>query len=75
MRTMMVRILIDSSVDDREVAEAVRRAVQPLAERYWLALDYPQPEHARALWSEIEQNRDPNRPGKAAIYPTPTKPL
>jgi hypothetical protein len=77
---MMVRILIDSSVDDRSAAEhlvleAVRRAVQPLAQRYWLAVDHPQPEHARALWSSIAANEDPNRPGRAAIYPTPTKPL
>jgi hypothetical protein len=77
---MMVRILIDSSVDDCSaaddmVAEAVRRAVQPLAQRYWLAVDHSQPEHARALWRAIEANEDPNRPGKAAIYPTPTKPL
>jgi len=75
MRTMMVRILIDSSADDRAVAEAMRRAVQPLAQRYWLAVDHPQPEEASALWRAIEQNEDPNRPGKAAIYPTPTKPL
>ncbi|MFA5053870.1 MAG: hypothetical protein WC565_07415 [Parcubacteria group bacterium] len=35
----------------------------------------PQPEHARTLWSSIAANEDPNRPGHAAIYPTPTKPL
>ncbi len=80
MRTLMVRILIDTTVDDRTAAEtmvleAVRRAVQPLAKRYWLAVDHPQPEHARALWSSIAANEDPNRPGRAAIYPTSTKPL
>lgn len=77
---MMVRILVDTSVDDRSAAErmvleAVKRAVLPIAKRFWIAVDHPQPDHARMLWSSIASNDDPNRPGHAAIYPTPTKPL
>jgi hypothetical protein len=63
---MMVRILVDTSVDDRSVAErlvleTVKGAVLPIAERFWVAVDYPQSEHARALWSSIASNEDPNR--------------
>jgi hypothetical protein len=80
MRMMMVRILVDTSVDDRSVAELlvlemVKGAMLPITERFWVAVDHPQSEHARALWSSIASNEDPNRPGHAAIYPTPTKPF
>jgi len=77
---MIVRIVVDTSVDDRSVAErmvleTVKGAMLPIAERFWVAVDHPQPEHARALWRSIARNEDPNRPGHAAIYPTPSKPL
>jgi hypothetical protein len=80
MRTMMVRILVDVPLDDRAKAEtsmleSVRQAVLPLADRMWIAVDHPQPDHAKMLWSSIAANEDPNRPGRAAIYPTPKKPL
>ncbi len=80
MRTMMVRILVDVPNDDRATAEqsmldSVRQAMLPGAARFWIAVDHPQPDHAKMLWASIAQNEDPNRPGRAAIYPTPRKPL
>jgi len=80
MRTMMVRILVETEVDDRSKAEAmilglVAPAVKGVAARMWIAVDHPQPDHAAMLWRSIAANEDPNRPGHAAIYPTPTKPL
>lgn len=77
---MMVRILVDVALEDRgkaerSILEAVRSAVEPIANRCWIAVDHPQPEHAAMLWRSIAANEDPNRPGHAAIYPTRTKPL
>lgn len=80
MRTMMVRILVDVPTEDRATAErlileSVRRAVQPSAKRFWIAVDHPQADHAAMLWRSIAANEDPHRPGHAAICPTPDKPL
>ena len=77
---MMVRVLIEVVTDDRataekRVADLVLAAVKSIAVRTWIAVDHPQPEHAWQLWAKIQKNEDPNRPGHAAMYPTPSKPL
>jgi hypothetical protein len=76
---MMVRILIETAVDDRADAEQslvdLLSASNQIASRVWIAVDHPQPQDAVAMWRSIASNEDPHRPGHAAISPTPSKPL
>ena len=67
MKTMMVRVLLETSNTEHEVADALMKGLQglPSKARLWLAFDHPDQAGAKKLWTVIESGQDPNRKGVA----------